>query len=656
MQRSHSSSRRLSWVEAGTLGVALGLLFPRLYLFAQTSGSLLSWPWQFDYDEGINLNATLQLASGHNIYRHNGPEGFLSAPYPPIFYLLNAPLTWVTGPQLTSGRIFSLIATLAIAVLLALIVRRITGAWTAGVLASALWLSLSPVIVWSTLYKQDMPALALGLGGLAWALTHRDDKRLYVPAILFALAFYTKQSAVSAAAATSLWLLLRDTRLGSRFVLIMLALVPLPFLLGNLILGGGLWEHLVGNHALPWSLGQFSRYIGRLWSEHWALLILGGAALAGMLVALLKRGQDTSLCTQLASPWGLAGLYALMGGASMLLQAGYEGANYNHLLDGLVPSCMLAGLAIGKLARIYEVDKAANPTRHMAFTLGGLAIGAVLLVLQSASFTHPNLWYLGGWPSASRDELMNKLSSLVAATPGDIYSEDAYLLLRNGHRVLYDDPSTFVPLAETGGWDDTIFNQSVRDRRFPLVILQRGSARWTAEGRRALEESYTLKFPDAIDTYEAKLYPGAAQFASQCTLSGDNDSIRLLGHSLGPGASYTGVSAGSTLHAALYWQAAGPIEHNYASYVHLVNDKGEKVAGRDNPQTAADHPTSEWQPSETAMDPNSLPIPTDVPPGKYKLIAGMYRLAANNLKALSPICTSGATYGEAVLLSEVEVK
>src|SRR5687768_6683902 len=156
MQRPLAPSRLLLLAEVGILITTLGLLFPRLLLFAQTSGSLLSWPWQFDYDEGINLNATLQLARGYNIYRHNGPEGFLSAPYPPLFYLLNAPITWLTGPQLASGRIFSLIATLAIAVLLAVIVRRITGAWTAGVLAGALWLSLSPVIVWSTLYKQDM--------------------------------------------------------------------------------------------------------------------------------------------------------------------------------------------------------------------------------------------------------------------------------------------------------------------------------------------------------------------------------------------------------------------------------------------------------------------------------------------------------------------
>ncbi|MDQ6694921.1 MAG: hypothetical protein M3014_10975, partial [Chloroflexota bacterium] len=109
-----------------TLAVLLGtvLLLPRMLVYLQTSVSLLAWPWQFDYTEGINLNDTLQLAAGHNIYRHNGPEGFLSAPYPPIFYILNAPISWFTGSQLWPGRALSVLATLAVATLLVYIVAR----------------------------------------------------------------------------------------------------------------------------------------------------------------------------------------------------------------------------------------------------------------------------------------------------------------------------------------------------------------------------------------------------------------------------------------------------------------------------------------------------------------------------------------------------
>ena len=139
-----------------------------------------------------------------------------------------------------------------LAILLFYIIRKATSAWPAGLFAGILWLSLSPVIVWSALFKQDMLALALGLGGLAFALTfppsdqsivtsdqhamslttgHRSlvtnntgtGTRIYGAALLFALAFYTKQSALAAAAATTLWLILREPRVGLRFLAALVA-------------------------------------------------------------------------------------------------------------------------------------------------------------------------------------------------------------------------------------------------------------------------------------------------------------------------------------------------------------------------------------------------------------------------------------------------
>jgi 4-amino-4-deoxy-L-arabinose transferase-like glycosyltransferase len=50
----------------------------------------------------------------------------------------------------------------------AALVAREAGSRLAGVLAGALFLALSPTIIWAALYKQDFPALAFGLVGLVW--------------------------------------------------------------------------------------------------------------------------------------------------------------------------------------------------------------------------------------------------------------------------------------------------------------------------------------------------------------------------------------------------------------------------------------------------------------------------------------------------------
>src|SRR6476620_7933601 len=91
------SSRRDFVVSAVAIACLL-LLLGRLVAFWNITSALVRWPWQFDFDEGHNLNATVLLAHGSNIYRQNGPDSFISAPYTPLFYLANAPFTWLLGP------------------------------------------------------------------------------------------------------------------------------------------------------------------------------------------------------------------------------------------------------------------------------------------------------------------------------------------------------------------------------------------------------------------------------------------------------------------------------------------------------------------------------------------------------------------------------
>lgn len=543
--------------------VGSGLLLPRLLLFGQLSLTLVAWPWQFDYDEGINLNATLQLAQGHNIYVHNGPSAFLSAPYTPLFNLLNVPLVWVAGPSFVGGRALSLLCTLTIAFLLFYITWKAFGVWALGAVGGMLWLSLSPVIVWAAIYKQDMLALMLGLAGLAWVLAHKQGRHVYLGALLFVLAFYSKQSALSAAVATSLWLILTDRARGLRFTLLVGALTFLPAVLANALLYGGLWEHLVGNNALPWSGARFLRSLQRVWGENWPLLLWSSAG----AICTMIGGMDASPQPSRVYRWRLSGtpairgphrevssfatlvplyrpqlaripqdkraahrassnsastliaLYFLIGGLSTLVQIGSEGANFNHLLDLLLPACLLAPLTAGYLVKLTEITwltlhigrlcwrrllpRPTNPVRVARWPIPAtVALIALFLVAQMVSFRDPRTWFYNAWPNSTTDTSMRRVATLVANTPGDIYSEDAYLLLRSKHRVVYDDPSTFVPLSMLGRWDDSSFVQSLCQGRFALIILSRGSRRWTPDERIAFQANYRLKFSDLLDVYE----------------------------------------------------------------------------------------------------------------------------------------------------------
>lgn len=639
------------------LGWALGvagvlLLLPRLIQFVQITSAFIAWPWQFDFSEGVNLNAAMQLASGHNIYHPGDPGSFTSAPYPPFFYLLTAPISQITGPSLLGGRLLSLLATLAVSVLLVVAVGKVTRYWSAGILAGALWLTFSPVMIWAALYTQHIFALALGMAGLVWVMLKPDARRFafVVGPLLLALAFFTKQSAVDMAAAATLWLLLRDPKKGLRFGLLLAALVLVPFFAANLLLNGGLWEHTITNQGLPASGRRFTRLLGRLWGEHWPVLSLGIACVPATIVALALSWRKRA--NVLGSQLTLAVFYFVIAMASVLVRLGRTGVNYNHFIDCLLPACLLFGLALGWLLRALETSR----TTPRLFAGAGVACMAIVLLSQTLAFTDPHNWYSGIWPDPAADKQMQSWSDRVAAIPGDVFSEDEYLVLRNGKSVLYDDDFMFMTLASLGKWDQSTFVQSLRDRRFGLVILQSGSTRFTPGASQALDASYTMKVQSNLLIYEPKPVPLAPQVSLECTLEGLGDSVSLLGYALPPGVAWDGTNKGETLHVTLYWQATSKIAGDYATDVQLLSEAGEKVASQDNPHTASGKPTTDWQPGETILDSAGLTIPSTLAPGRYKLIAGMYQYQNGTLTDLKPTCQPPTPDGNAVTLGWIEVR
>ncbi|MEP7358284.1 MAG: hypothetical protein ABI847_13645, partial [Anaerolineales bacterium] len=96
--------------------------------------------------------------------------------------------------------------------------------------------------------------------------------------------------------------------------------------------------------------------------------------------------------------------------------------------------------------------------------------------------------------------------------------------------------------------------------------------------------------------------------------------IELAGYDMG-GRS---LRPGETLTVSLYWRALGPIPVNYSVFVH-VRGEGETLwAGQDAwPQQGA-APTSAWRQGEMIVDPYTLTLKPETPPGQYDVEVGLY--------------------------------
>ncbi len=100
---------------------------------------------------------------------------------------------------------------------------------------------------------------------------------------------------------------------------------------------------------------------------------------------------------------------------------------------------------------------------------------------------------------------------------------------------------------------------------------------------------------------------------------------------------------GEELHITLYWQTQRQVEGIYSSFVHLVDEEGQRVAGSDQQPGGVFYPTDLWRPGEVLRDKHAFTVPPETPPGRYRLLVGMYLYPS-----LEPL-------GERVFIGQLEI-
>ena len=126
--------------------------------------------------------------------------------------------------------------------------------------------------------------------------------------------------------------------------------------------------------------------------------------------------------------------------------------------------------------------------------------------------------------------------------------------------------------------------------------------------------------------------------------------IALLGYDAAP----TPALAGQPLRVTLHWRALAAPERGYTRFLHLVDAGGQLRAQSDSPPASGGRPTTGWVEGEVVADPVQLTLPPDLPPGRYRLLAGLYDPAT--LARLPAVNAANAPWpNNAVDLGEVEV-
>jgi hypothetical protein len=108
---------------------------------------------------------------------------------------------------------------------------------------------------------------------------------------------------------------------------------------------------------------------------------------------------------------------------------------------------------------------------------------------------------------------------------------------------------------------------------------------------------------------------------------GDTPNLTLLGYDVADEAGQpfsTLTAPPALLKLTLYWRSESTLLIDYTTFAHLRDGNGNIVAQKDEPPLDGAYPTGLWNPGEMIADEIMLPLPKNLPAGRYQLVIGLY--------------------------------
>ena len=221
------------------------------------------WPLQINVNEPWNAHHADVAAAGQMLYP--APTSLVVNNYPPLSFYLVAAIASLGFDPLYVGRSLSILATLAIALAVMVLVRRLGAARSAAGLAG-LWFLATMARFFSGYVGMNDPnllAIAIAAWALVWLMRRQSSDRAVEPAILLmALAGFFKHNVVAIPLTAFIWLGFVDRRQACRAVVVGIGAVLLGLTICGLIWGGAFFTQMLSPRR--YALGHVWGSLGRL--------------------------------------------------------------------------------------------------------------------------------------------------------------------------------------------------------------------------------------------------------------------------------------------------------------------------------------------------------------------------------------------------------
>jgi 4-amino-4-deoxy-L-arabinose transferase-like glycosyltransferase len=389
-------ARAPRWV--GITIVAVGLLGIAGYLVVALAR--VGYPYELAFFEGSTIEVTARVVDGQALYGPPSAE-FTPWPYPPMYFWLTAAAADLLGLDLPAMRWVSLIASVAVLGLIAMIVHRMTGSRLAALLGAGLYAGTYRVAgAWADTARVDSVFLAWLMAAVAMALRARTWRSGVATGVLFGAAFLTKQNALIVAAPVLVALVLRHRSAG-----IAASATVLGIAVGSVVAGDVLTDGWYSPYVVAQLLGHpvALEWFGWFWFVDVALPLLLLAGVVGWLTwragaarMLAPRGHGSSD----RMIFGAAALGLLLAGWAGRL---HEGGTANVAMPTHIAASLILAVAV------HWLVTAAPLTRRGYVALSGALVAQMIVLL---------LWRTDLIPTQADRTAGDRMIQELAASPG----------------------------------------------------------------------------------------------------------------------------------------------------------------------------------------------------------------------------------------------
>jgi len=454
----------------------------------------IPYPNQIDYGEGLIMYTNNMWATG------TWKWDLSIAPYIPLIYgittpILFIPLIKIFGSDLWVGRTVMVISTLIICWLLYLIVKRITGKRTYGIIAGLLPFTHPVIRDWSLMARVDMLAVMLSFVGFYIVLRYKDSKWIYLSTFFFSIALLTKISAVAGIGATLAYLLIYNRRVFCKYFPILLFVVGTPFVILGIITKGQYFDHIMLYNATAstfWNLATITTNVSIVILP---MIVITIIALA-LTVKMFRKKHRTELKM-------LSVLFFVIALAINFFFALRPGGFINYYLEFIFGACLCTAIALPLI-----IEKAEMELR----TRGKIFANGFLIMLLVANFGTICYKHAFPFPNEKYTEEAKIAVEIIKDTDRPVVTENFGLVTNAGKDIVCEHFMT-TNAAALGTWDDTNYVNEFRTQYYDYIILRvptykRANGDWhfRKEIIDLIDKNYTLIYEPEENFYWYGIY------------------------------------------------------------------------------------------------------------------------------------------------------